>query len=120
VFDGRLAEGNDSYRAYKAEWTGRPSSPPAVAVADGAVWVSWNGATEVARWELLLGSDEASLRPLPGSVRARTGFETRLPLSFDAAGGVADPAAGAVVAVRALDVGGREVGRSRAVPLSGG
>jgi len=112
VFDGRLAEGNDSYRAYRAEWTGRPAAPPAVAVADGAAWASWNGATEVASWELLAGDAEGSLQVVPGSAVRRTGFETRLPLPAGAS-----EASGGVVAVRALDARGRELGRSRAVPV---
>ncbi|KAE8371354.1 ASST-domain-containing protein [Aspergillus bertholletiae] len=43
-----------SYRAYKASWVGRPVDPPDVAVdeASATVFVSWNGATEVAGWLL--------------------------------------------------------------------
>ena len=111
VFDGHLAEGSESYRAYRAAWRGRPETRPALAVRDRDVFVSWNGATEVARWELLMGSAEGSLRAVPGSGVARSGFETRLVAP-------ADPAAGAVVAARGLDASGRELGRSAAVPLS--
>ncbi|KAI1422749.1 Arylsulfotransferase-domain-containing protein [Xylaria sp. FL1777] len=45
----------NTYRAFKArDWTGRPAEPPSVYLdpADGQVFVSWNGATEVARWVL--------------------------------------------------------------------
>ncbi|GAB1193219.1 hypothetical protein APSETT444_002422 [Aspergillus pseudonomiae] len=41
-----------SYRTYKAGWVGRPGQPPDVAVdrGSGTVFVSWNGATDVAGW----------------------------------------------------------------------
>lgn len=41
-----------SYRAYKADWTGRPSENPKVKFQDGTFYVSWNGATEVRTWKL--------------------------------------------------------------------
>ncbi|KAI5919397.1 hypothetical protein F4810DRAFT_724604 [Camillea tinctor] len=76
-----------AYRAWKAEWVGRPTWGPSVAVvkaeedgqAKGAyVFVSWNGATEVDRWVLLMSDD---IRTLNGGDRVvarspRTGFET--------------------------------------------
>lgn len=46
---GRVA----SYRAFKTmDWVGRPVDPPDVMIQGGVLYVSWNGATEVARWEL--------------------------------------------------------------------
>ncbi|KAK5626666.1 hypothetical protein RRF57_002381 [Xylaria bambusicola] len=53
----------NTYRAFKApEWTGEPKAPPAVYFepADGQLYVSWNGATEVHRW-VLQGADWADL-----------------------------------------------------------
>lgn len=46
-----------SYRTFKFPWIGRPNTLPDVAVRPGksAVFVSWNGATEVARWVLQSG-----------------------------------------------------------------
>ena len=43
-----------SYRAFKFPWVGRPADPPSAVMAeDGeAIYVSWNGATEVQRWIL--------------------------------------------------------------------
>lgn len=41
-----------SYRAFKANWVGRPKTLPDIAVSGGTVYVSWNGATEVAAWRL--------------------------------------------------------------------
>ncbi|KAI0097667.1 ASST-domain-containing protein [Nemania sp. FL0031] len=69
-----------SYRAYKLPWVGRPKTAPDVfACIDGArnhtqVYMSWNGATEHAAWEVLTGAAESSLTR---SARVRkTGFET--------------------------------------------
>lgn len=41
-----------SYRTYKSAWVGRPETPPAAVLKpdEEAVYVSWNGATEVAGW----------------------------------------------------------------------
>ncbi|TQV92913.1 Arylsulfotransferase-like protein [Cordyceps javanica] len=41
-----------SYRAYKGGWVGKPLDPPSIAVAGRGIYVSWNGATEVASWRL--------------------------------------------------------------------
>ena len=43
-----------SYRAYKFEWHGFPQTPPSADITDddAEVYVSWNGATEVASWVL--------------------------------------------------------------------
>lgn len=81
-FDATLADGSVTYRAFRAPWIGRPAEQPKVAVtrdADGAVaHVSWNGATEVARWRADMGSRQSALHPV-ATVR-RTGFETAVRL----------------------------------------
>lgn len=41
-----------SYRTYRGTWVGRPKTAPAIAVAGRRIYVSWNGATEVASWRL--------------------------------------------------------------------
>jgi hypothetical protein len=117
--DGRLLmkailpKSMNTYRAYKFPWIGRPSQPPdvhSVAVRHGKdrlttrVHVSWNGATEVAIWELLhtnaAGNVFESVASLP-----RQGFETAL--SYD---GFAE-----YVVVLALDASGNEIGRSKTI-----
>jgi hypothetical protein len=107
LFSGRLAEGNDNYRAYRGRWTGRPATrPDAVAERRGGavvVTASWNGATEVARWELLAGADSGSLRPA-GSTPKR-GFETPLRVREDAGW----------LAARAIDARGAVLGTSEPV-----
>jgi hypothetical protein len=107
LFNGRLTTGKGTYRAVRAQWTGRPTEPPKVAARRRgdriAVWASWNGASEVARWEVLTGSSPESLQATGG--RARDGFETAMSV----------PAGAAYVAVRALDRGGNVLGQSEAV-----
>lgn len=74
-----------NYRAYKFNFTGNPTEPPALkAYAFGTSntgitivhYVSWNGATEVASWNFY-GSSNSSSRQfsLVGSAK-RSGFET--------------------------------------------
>lgn len=43
-----------SYRTFKDSWIGRPQNPPSAALGpdSASVFVSWNGATEVATWRL--------------------------------------------------------------------
>jgi hypothetical protein len=108
LFDGRLAKGNDNYRAYRGRWTGRPATAPSVAAepAGGGrvrVFASWNGATEVARWEVLAGPSPDALRPAGGA--PRRGFETA----------VVVPAGARHVAARALAANGAVLGRSKAI-----
>lgn len=88
VFDARLPLDDGSYRAFLFPWTATPKTRPAIAVrrtspSRVALYVSWNGATTVARWQVLAGSNAASLR-VRGSVPDR-GFETRINLSSSAA-----------------------------------
>ena len=108
VFDARFTGARDgSYRAMRADWTGRPATRPAVATqrlgGQTAVWASWNGATEVARWEVL-GGDAPDALAVVASGRRR-GFET----------GLTVPSRPRYLAVRGLDASGTELGTSRAV-----
>jgi hypothetical protein len=107
VFDGRLARGNDSYRAYRFQWRGRPITlPKAVARRSGSgvtAKVSWNGATDVANWQLLAGDSERSLAPV--ATVPKRGFETTLQAQTRAR----------FVAVRGLDASGAVLGTSAAI-----
>ncbi|MDH5150557.1 arylsulfotransferase family protein [Kocuria palustris] len=87
--------GDGSNRAYRFPWDGRPTTEPDVAVQDGSVFVSWNGATEVAQWRVVASDDEGSAEPV--ETEGRDGFETEIPLEQDAA----------YVAVEALDENGQ-------------
>lgn len=102
-----------SYRSYKMPWTGRPAQPPDVFAAamprntddddmQTTVHVSWNGATEVATWNVLHTNSEGNITQLVAS-SPRQGFETKITI---------DGFARHVIAV-ALDINGRELGRSK-------
>ena len=108
VFNARFARAGDgSYRVERARWVGRPTTAPDVAAQRRgertAVWASWNGATEVTRWEVLTGASPDALSRAGG--RARTGFETAISVDGSPA----------YVAVRALDRDGQVLGTSAAV-----
>jgi hypothetical protein len=86
IFDAMLGPGYVSYRAYRAQWSGRGQGVPTVTLERSTghtvAYVSWNGDTRVARWAVFAGRTPASLVPI-GSVE-RTGFETgiRIPSRF--------------------------------------
>ncbi|MDQ4126657.1 MAG: arylsulfotransferase family protein [Actinomycetota bacterium] len=70
-----------SYRAFRFPWSGQPTGQPAAAAERTSedkvkVYASWNGATEVATWEVLAGPSPGKLESL-GSV-PRGGFETAM------------------------------------------
>ncbi|KAK5791089.1 hypothetical protein VI817_006398 [Penicillium citrinum] len=70
-----------SYRAFRANWTGSPSEEPAVLALKLreekiAVWVSWNGDTETKTWNFHFQASEVAGTISLGSVQ-RSGFETR-------------------------------------------
>jgi Arylsulfotransferase (ASST) len=108
LFDARLQPGNRSYRAFRFPWNGLPSDRP-TAVAERTsgeevkVYASWNGATEVASWEVLVGPHPGKLKSL-GSI-PRDGFETAMVVRST------DP----YVAARAKDRSGQVLGTSKAV-----
>jgi hypothetical protein len=112
LLDGRFGTGADSYRAFRFAWVGRPKTRPALVVRHTATgrtaYVSWNGATEVARWQVLAGSDPRYLAAVGSAVKR--GFETAIPLGATA---------GSLAAVRALDASGAVLGRSTVVHAQG-
>ena len=107
LFSARLPAKVESYRAFRHPWTGRPDTLPTLAAApapDGVtLYASWNGATEVENWEVLVGPAVDALEPV-GSV-PRTGFETA----------IAVRTGDALLGVRALDGSGQALGTSRVV-----
>jgi len=108
LFDAKLPPQNRSYRAFRFPWSAQPSDRPA-AVAERTseeevrFYASWNGATEVATWEVLAGSSPGQLESL-GSV-PRDGFETALSAR------TAEP----YVAVRAKHSSGRILSTSKSI-----
>jgi hypothetical protein len=58
AFDAELPAGYNTYRAYRHEWLGQPDGPPIAtarrtSAGDTVVDAIWNGATEVARWDVV-------------------------------------------------------------------
>ena len=68
-----------SYRGYRFQWWGQPATPPSIATAPTPtgtrVYASWNGATDVADWQVLAGSSPAALSPA-GQFPKTSQFET--------------------------------------------
>jgi hypothetical protein len=106
VFDASFALTNASYRAYRFGWSGHPRTRPALALTRsprGVTWlyVSWNGATQVARWRVIGGVSQHALRALKSKLWS--GFETAIAL----------PAAPHYLAVQALDAHGQVLARTQ-------
>jgi hypothetical protein len=111
LFDATLQPRNRSYRAFRSPWYAQPPDRPAAVAErtskeDVRVYASWNGATEVERWEVLAGPRAGPLKSL-GSI-PRDGFETAMVAR------TSDP----YVAVRAKDPSGRVLGASTPVEAS--
>jgi hypothetical protein len=106
VLDGHFVGGNPSYRAYLERWSATPATAPALAASVNGrrttVYASWNGATDVARWRVLGGSQPGAVRALAGAPWA--GFETAITVPSER-----------YVTVQALDAAGRVVGHSRPI-----
>ena len=112
IFEAYFGQGKppgkdaDTYRAYRFPWKGTPSDQPAIALKEGRVYVTWNGATDVARWQVLVGEADDDL-----AVRAsakKTAFETAIAF---------DRGAGKFLAVQALDGEGNVLGTSKTIEL---
>ncbi|KND86929.1 hypothetical protein TOPH_08417 [Tolypocladium ophioglossoides CBS 100239] len=75
-----------SYRAFKSNWVGRPNTVPDVAVrpTEQAMYVSWNGATEVDVWVLQSGPSPDFGVFVEHKTAAKTTFETRISVPSNA------------------------------------
>jgi hypothetical protein len=108
TFDGHFSRPIQSYRAYYLRWKGQPVTRPAVAAqAAGSgmvdVYASWNGATEVARWQVLAGPSASSLSPVGAA--SWNGLETQIRVRTGQR----------FIAVQALDSSGRVLATSAPV-----
>ncbi len=108
LLDGTLGRNVQNFRSTLSQWTGHPTSPPALAAqppSNGQILVaaSWNGATGVASWRVLAGASPSALATVASA--ARSGFETR----------ITAPSAGPYVEVQALDASGAVMGSSAPV-----
>jgi hypothetical protein len=66
LYDVTMATGYSSYRGFRLPWTGAPTTNPTVSVvenSDGTTTVHavWNGATDVATWNVMGGSSSSGL-----------------------------------------------------------
>ena len=109
LFDAKFPPEAESYRAFRFPWTGKPDDDPAVAAERGpddrvTLYASWNGATEVASWQVLAGPNPDRLEPV-GSSAPREGFETAITVS------TTEP----YIGVEARDRSGQVLGTSRTV-----
>jgi Arylsulfotransferase (ASST) len=110
IFDARFVEPSGSYRAYRFQWNGTPTTAPALAQGWGSgdtpeLYASWNGATNVAAWRVLAGTSPRSLTAI-GQVR-RSGFETAIGASTEAP----------YLEVQPMDASGRSLSGSNEVSL---
>ncbi|HEY1834975.1 MAG TPA: arylsulfotransferase family protein [Solirubrobacteraceae bacterium] len=107
IFDGRFHGSYQSYRIYRFPWTGEPDSTPTAVASNSStrttVYVSWNGDTRTATWQLLAGSSPTALAPV--ATAARKGFETT----------IVAPAKEKYVAVEALSSEGAVLATSKPV-----
>ncbi|RDW70907.1 arylsulfotransferase family protein [Aspergillus mulundensis] len=115
-----------SYRAYRAEWIGRPKGLPVVSACWGGgdernvtVWVSWNGATDVEGWRVYGSSSSLESAAAKGLMVlgdvVKDGFETRIMLGASTSLGLDMKGVSAIV-VEAVGGVGDGV-RSKAVHL---
>jgi hypothetical protein len=108
LFDAELPKGDGSYRVLRFPWQGAPTTAPALAahresIADVALYASWNGATDIASWQVLAGEDAGALSPVADATWS--GFETKVDVS----------STDSVFEVRALDRQGRVLASSAPV-----
>ena len=84
LFDGSFRSPVASYRAYRFNWYGEPLQPPAIAVRSAKtsgtdnVYASWNGATAVANWQVLVSSSASGPFAAQGSPAPSSGFQTKI------------------------------------------
>ena len=84
LFSGSFVSPVASYRAYRFPWFGKPLQPPAIAVTSATtageddVYASWNGATQVANWQVLVSTSASGPFVPQGSPAAWSGFETEI------------------------------------------
>jgi hypothetical protein len=108
-FDAAFGTSIWSYRAFLLPWTANPTTAPsAVAALSGGtvhVYASWNGATQVARWQVVGGPSASDMSTL-GSA-PRFGFQTA----------ITAPASTRFAKVVAIDADGRTLAASPVVAV---
>ena len=106
LLDARFVSNTSSYRAYSFPWAATPAAPPAIVASNAtqgtSLFVSWNGATNVASWRVLAGGSPTSMQTV--ETVPDTSFETAITI----------PTA-SYVAVQALDGNGQTLASSATV-----
>jgi hypothetical protein len=110
LFSAAYPTESESYRAFRFPWSGQPTDDPAIAAELGAedevkIYASWNGATEVATWQVLAGAAPDRLEPLASA--PHQGFETVITVS------TTEP----YVGLKAVNGSGRVLGTTSAFKL---
>ena len=108
LFSASFPTESETYRAFRFPWKGFPEDAPTVAAESASgdrvtLYASWNGATEVATWQVLAGSGPEKLEPI-GSA-PRKGFETVITVS------TTEP----YVGLKAKDGSGKVLGTTSAI-----
>lgn len=105
LLDASLPGPDISYRAYVEPWAGMPSYPPSGAGrkqgSKTTIYASWNGATQVVKWEVLGGPNAKHLAKV--ATKSKAGFETAITLKHGFR----------LYKVEALDSKGHVLGRSK-------
>jgi hypothetical protein len=114
LFDAHLPGHVQSYRAFRFPWEATPVLPPEFvaqreASGETIVYASWNGATQVASWNVLAGPDATSLQLVAQAPRG--GFDTPIPLP--------PGTGGPLVTVQALNGTGAVIATAAAKTLPG-
>jgi len=82
ILDARFVANTSSYRAYTFPWAATPADPPTIVAANSAggttLFVTWNGATNVASWRVEAGGSPATMQIL--KTVPDTSFETTIEL----------------------------------------
>ena len=99
-----------SYRAFRFPWQGTPSTPPALAYKQNGnvltLGYSWNGATDVASYQVYGGNSLQSLHLMEEN--PKTDFETQSQFSNL-------PKGECYFQVAAMDTNGKEMARSQII-----
>jgi hypothetical protein len=107
VFDMAFDYPYVSYRAFRSPWVGNPKTTPDLAFSQDAgsltLGYSWNGATDVASWNIYGGNNLQDLRLV--DQKTKVAFETQSYLVFL-------PSDECYFQAAALDKNGTELGRS--------
>lgn len=82
ILDARFVANTSSYRAYTFPWAAAPADPPTIVAVNSSqgttLFVTWNGATNVASWQVLAGGSATTMQIV--KTVPDTSFETTIDL----------------------------------------